>query len=80
MVQDGSDGQVTQQAARSCALAAKYHLQQQVGFHTRGKEILDLVWSSNPDTFPYISDHGVVTVITFNRLTEGPAKEENFLL
>ena len=63
---------VKQQAALMCDLAAKYHLTQQVGVPTRDNEILDLIWSSNPDLVPNIivdtfkdfTDHSVVTATT----------------
>ena len=66
---DCQGGQVRQQAARLFDMMAKFHLTQQVSLPTRGKEILDLVWSSNPDlvsntvvdTFCDISDHSIVT-------------------
>ena len=46
----GSDSiQVRQQAAQLCELATRYHLSQQVSVPTRESEILDLIWSSNPD-------------------------------
>ena len=64
--------QEKQQAAQLCDLAAKYHLTQQVGVPIRDKEILDLIWSSNPDLVPNIivdtfkdfTDHSVVTATT----------------
>ena len=85
---DDEGGQVRQQAARLFSLAEKYHLTQQVGLPTREKEILDLVWSSNPDlisntvvdTFRDISDHSVVTAITSYRLAKEADKAEQFLL
>ena len=69
---DYQGGQVRQQAARLLDLMAKFHLTQQVYLPTRDKEILDLVWSSNPDlvsnaivdTFSDISDHSFVTATT----------------
>ena len=81
-------GQVRQQAARLFSLAEKYHLTQQVGLSTRGKEILDLMWTSNPDlisnivvdTFRDISDHSVVTAATSYRLRKEAVKDEQFLL
>ena len=68
-----------QQAAQLCDLAEKHHLTQQVGVPTREKEVLDLIWSSNPDlvsnvmvdTFKDFTDHSVVTGIN----TFSPAKE-----
>ena len=67
---------------------AKFHLAQQVHLPTRDKEILDLVWSSNPDlvsntivdTFSDISDHSVVTATTSFSLSREADKEEVFLL
>ena len=55
---------------------------------TREREILDLVWSSDPDlisnirvdTFPDITDHGVVTATTSYRLSMEVSKEEIFLI
>jgi hypothetical protein len=55
---------------------------------TREKEILDLVWSSNPDLISTImvdefrdqSDHSVVTANTTYRLAKETAKDEIFLL
>ena len=85
---DSEGGQVRQQAARLCNMAAKFHLTQHVGLATREKEILDLVWSSNPDlvshiqvdTFKAFTDHSVVTATTSYRLGGEVDKEENFLL
>ena len=85
---DGEGGQVRQQAGRLFSLAEKYHLTQQVNVSTREKEILDLVWTSNPDlisnivvdTFRDISDHNVVTATTSYRLKKEADKEEQFLL
>ena len=84
--EDGS--QVRQQAAQLCDLAAKHHLTQQVDVATREREILDLVWSSNPDlvsniqvdTFADITDHRVVTATTSYRLGSEECKQHEFLL
>ena len=84
---DSEGGKVRQQASNLCDLAVKYHLTQQV-VATREKEILDLVWSSNPDlvsciqvdTFPDITDHSVVTTTTSLRLENKQAKNKEFLL
>lgn len=46
---DGQCWLVRQQAAQFCELATKYQLTQQVGDTTREGEILDPIWSSNPD-------------------------------
>ena len=81
-------GLVRQQAALMCDLATKYHLTQQVGQPTRGDEILDLVWSSDPDlisnisvdSFPSITDHCVVTASTTYNMAKEVFKERNFLL
>ena len=88
---EGSDGEgqkVREQASNLCDLAVKYHLTQHVDAATRESEILDLVWSSNPDlissiqvdTFPDITDHSVVTATTSFRLEKEQAKKEEFLL
>ena len=84
---DSEGGKVRQQASNLCDLAVKYHLTQQV-VATREKEILDFVWSSNPDlvsciqvdTFPDITDHSVVTTTTSLRLENKQAKNKEFLL
>ena len=81
-------GKYDEQAAQLCDLAAKYHLTQQVGVPTRDKEILDLIWSSNPDlvtnivvdTFRDITDHSVVTATTSFTAGCEVEKEESFLL
>ena len=80
--------QERQQAALLCDLAVKYHLTQQVGLPTRDKEILDRIWSSNPDLvsnvlvdpFKDITDHSVVTATTTFRMHTEPDKEDTFLL
>ena len=85
---DEEGGQVRQQAAQLCDLAARYHLTQQVNVATREREILDLVWSSNPDlvsniqvdTFADITDHSVVTATTSYRLGSEECKQQEFLL
>ena len=88
MGEDSEGSQVRQQAAKLCDLASKYHLTQQVGIPTREREVLDLIWSSNPDlisnvmvdTFRDITDHGVVTATTSYRVGKEMVKEEQFLL
>ena len=86
---DDSEGDhVRQQAAKLCDLAVKYNLTQQVGVPTREKEVLDLVWSNDPDlvsniqvdSFPDFTDHSVVTAITSYRLDTEVKKDEQFLL
>jgi hypothetical protein len=85
---DSEGGQVRQQAAQLCDIAVKYHLTQQVGVPTRDKEVLDLIWSSNPDlvsniqvdAFKEFTDHSVVTAATSFKLEEEVIKEEQFLL
>ena len=86
--QSSEGGQVRLQADKLCDLAAKYHLTQQVGVPTRDKEVLDLIWSSNPDlvsnvqvdTFKDVTDHSVVTATTSFQLVNEAEKEEIFLL
>ena len=76
------------QAAKLCELAVKYNLTQQIGLPTREREILDLIWSSNPDlisnvlvdTFKDFTDHSVITATTTYRLDREVNKEEQFLL
>ena len=88
VTQQGDGKQVRQQAANLCDLALKYSLTQQVAEPTREKEILDLIWSSNPDlvssiqvdTFKDTTDHSVVSATTSFRLAKVIQKEENFLL
>ena len=88
MEQPGEGCQVRQQAAQLCDLAEKHHLTQQVGVPTRETEVLDLIWSSNPDlvsnvlvdTFKDFTDHSVVTGTTTFRLAKVIDKEETFLL
>ena len=89
VIEQSSEGcQVKQQAAQLCNLAVKHHLTQQVGVPTRDREVLDLIWSSNPDlvsniivdSFKDFTDHSVVTAITSFRLTKDVEKEETFLL
>ena len=85
---DGQGGLVRQQAAQFCELASKYQLIQQVGETTRGEEILDLIWSSNPDLvstvhidpFQSMTDHSVVTATTSYRIASEEIKERSFLL
>ena len=90
-VREGQRGvgvQVRHQAAQFCTLATKYNLTQQVGVATREKQILDLVWSSNPDlisniqvdTFLDMTDHSVVTATTSYRVNKAVDKEKTFLL
>ena len=82
--QSSESTQVRQQAALLCDLASKYHLTQQVGTPTRDKEVLDLIWSSNPDlvsnvlvdTFRDITDHSVVTATTSFSMAKEVIKEE----
>ena len=55
---------------------------------SREREILDLIWSSNPDlisnvlvdTFKDFTDHSVITATTTYRLDREVNKEEQFLL
>ena len=85
---DGQGGLVRQQAAQFCDLATKYQLTQPVGESTREGEILDLIWSSNPDlvstvqvdSFQAMTDHCVVTATTSYRIASEEIKERNFLL
>ena len=86
--EESEGDQVRQQAAHLCDLAVKYHLTQQVNTGTRGTEILDLIWSSNPDlvtnilvdTFADITDHSVVTATTSYQLGRKDSGPEDFLL
>ena len=86
--QSGNGRLVRQQAANLCDLAVKYSLTQQVTEPTREKEILDLIWSSNPDlvsniqvdSFKDFTDHSVVSATTSYRLGREVKKEENYLL
>ena len=88
MGEDSEGSQIRQQAAKLCDLASKYHLTQQVGIPTREREVLDLIWSSNPDlvssvmvdSFSEFTDHGVVTATTTYRLGKELVKDEQFLL
>ena len=77
-----------QQAAQLSDLAAKYHLTQQVNVATRQVEILDLLWSSNPDlvfsiqvaTFAVITDNSVSIAINSYRLGSEECNQPEFLL
>ena len=79
---------VRQQAVRLCEIAVKFNLSQQVGEPTRERQILDLIWSSNPDlisnvlvdSFTDISDHSVITANTTYSHDCQATKEEQFLL
>ena len=86
--QPGNGRLVRQQAANLCDLAVKYSLSQQVTEPTREKEILDLIWSSNPDlvssiqveSFKDITYHSVVSATTSYRQGREVKKEESYLL
>ena len=85
---DGEGGLVRQQAAALCELANQHHLTQQVRQVTREGEILDLIWSSDPDLvssiqidpFQSFTDHYIVTASTSYKLEKEVAKERKFLL
>ena len=75
-------------AGQLCQLATKFQLTQLVNLATRGAEILDLIWSSDPDLvtniqvehFPSITDHNIVTATTSFKVSKEVFKERNFLL
>ena len=76
------------QAALLCDLAVRHHLTQQVGVPTRDKEVLDQIWTSNPDlvtsilvdSFKEVTDHCVVTATTSFTMAKVVEKEATFLL
>ena len=76
------------QAAKLCDLATRHSLLQQVDQPTHGVEILDLIFSNNPDLFssvsveawPSITDHKIVTVFTSFQLGSDQQHEEVHLL
>ena len=76
------------QAAKLCDLATRHSLLQQVDQPTHGVEILDLIFSNNPDLFssvsveawPSFTDHKIVTAFTSFKLSSDPQREEVHLL
>ena len=68
------------QAAKLCDLATKHSLLQQVDQPTHGVEILDLIFSNNPDlissvsvdAWPSFTDHKLVTAFTSFQLCSDP--------
>ena len=79
---------VRQQAGRFCDLAKNFHLNQLVSEPTRGDEILDLIWCSNPDLVTDIdvipcatmSDHSTIIGSTSFSLCKEVTYERQFLL
>ena len=80
--------QVRQQAAKLCDLSMKHSLIQQVDQTTRGREILDLIFSNNEDlvssvsveAWPAFTDHSVVTAVVSYKLEKEQDLEESHLL
>ena len=76
------------QAAKLCDLAIRYSLVQQVDQPTHGVEVLDLIFTNNPDmissvsveSWPAFTDHKLVTAYTSFELGTAPEKEEIHLL
>ena len=76
------------QAAKLCDLATRHSLVQQVDHSTHGVEVLDLIFSNNPDlissvsveSWPKFTDHSLVTAFTSFELGNCPQKEEIDLL
>ena len=76
------------QAAKLCDLATRHSLIQQVEQPTHGVEVLDLIFSNNPDmissvmveSWPLFTDHKLVTAFTSYELGSVPQKEEIHLL
>ena len=85
---DEQAGLVRKQAAALCDLVSHLHLTQQVRQPTREDEILDLIWSSDPDLvsniqidpFPSFTDHYVVTASTSYKVEQEVVKERKYLL
>ena len=76
------------QAAKLCDFATKYSMAQQVDQPTHGVEVLDLIFTNNPDLissvavepWPAFTDHKLVTAFTSFALGTEPGKEEMHLL
>ena len=76
------------QAAKLCDFATRHSLVQQVDLPTHGVEILDLIFTNNPDlvssvmveSWPAFTDHKLVTASTSFILGTEPEKEEIHLL
>ena len=71
------------QAAKLMDMAHRHHMAQYVDKVTHGKEVLDLVFSNNPDlihsinteTFPQLTDHSVITMTANYTLNKSPPRE-----
>ena len=76
------------QAAKLCDLVTRHSLVQQVDQATHGVEVLDLIFTNNPDlissvsveAWPLFTDHKLVTAFTSFELGASPHKEEIHLL
>ena len=76
------------QAQRLCDIVTHHHMVQLVGIPTHGKDILDLVFTSDPhsvthvdmESFPEFTDHSVLSVEVNFKLGVPPKKEQMFLL
>ena len=76
------------QAAKLIELAHRHHMAQQVDKVTHGKEVLDLLFTNNPDlihsimteSFPLFTDHEVVTIgVNYKLSKSAPRKQEHLL-
>ena len=76
------------QAQKLCELALTHHMVQLVDSPTHGKEILDIVFTSNPilvpchssESFPLFTDHEIVSIKVNFQLKKMPSNEQVFLL
>ena len=88
-LEGAEDGQQARlQASRLCDMATSHHMVQLVGNPTHGKEILDLVFTSDPhfvshiglEPFPVFTDHSVLSIMVNCKLETTPNKEQMFIL
>jgi hypothetical protein len=76
------------QAFKLCDLATRHSLVQKVEQQTHGSEVLDLIFTNNPDlvgsvtveSWPGFTDHRLVTAVTSFVLGTEPANEDVHLL
>ena len=80
--------QVRQQCNQLCSLMAKHSMVQTVDSVTHGNEVLDLIWSNNPELiseievtpYPDFTDHSIVVATTSYKVKEEESKKQKFLL
>ena len=85
---DGDGLRVRLQAEKLVELAYRHHMTQEVDQVTHGREVLDLLFTNNPElihsidteSFPLFTDHKVVTARVNYKLHKPPPKQQMFLL